>query len=261
MDYTTVVTDSMPDVTNLEGPGEGDGPDLIGFSLDVNFVNFNSPTNITNLTNNATLGIHTGESHSLSTILGGQSIRTLSWATQLDHRFTLTFLTQDDARAYFNTGGEFRITPTITDASATAQNQAWIDLFATNQFAFTGTDYFNLTDAAVDTTTKIFSVSPGAGAYSTPPDGPIEWYIQASTDTIVDVTGRGGKGLKITIRVVFFDAHVGVGGGPDLVDGNFIITTESFRSDLIFMKDDPDYDIVIETVGFGAPFSYELRGS
>ena len=57
------------------------------------------------------------------------SVRNTSWKNQLQHRFTATWATVDEARYFWNSGGEIRIRASRSGGSATPQNLSWTDMF------------------------------------------------------------------------------------------------------------------------------------
>jgi len=227
---------SLPSVANLEGPGEGDGPDKIGSSLDPNFFNFGHINHLTQL--NANKDLFAGETFSLDPAV--ISVRTTSspWGVKIEHQVKITFTSQDDARAHFNTGGDFRIEATRTLGAATPHNAAWTALLAAagNIYVFDSADYFGLTT----TFATVFLIEDTTlDPYDIGLNGPITWRIQAKTDTIVDPGGRGGKGSVITINSSFLDQHIAHPGDLDIVDGTFTSSMRSRRSSVIFAKPVP----------------------
>jgi len=64
---------------------------------------------------------------------GARSIRTADWASELNHTIKISFRNGQEARWFFNSGGEIRITPALAnyDTTAGSKGQAWADLLNT----------------------------------------------------------------------------------------------------------------------------------
>lgn len=56
------------------------------------------------------------------------STRASSWNSSLQHRFTAVLPTVDDARYFFNSGGEIRIRGSRSGGSSTPQNDSWTEI-------------------------------------------------------------------------------------------------------------------------------------
>ena len=85
---------------------------------------------------------------SFSDTSGGiNQTRTASWGapgpdTVIEHTFTVTFSDSDHARAFFNAGGQIKMTPGMNNATGTAQNIEWgVIVAAAGQFIFDRADY------------------------------------------------------------------------------------------------------------------------
>ena len=149
---------------------------------------------------------------------GGQStvstdtlttFRTTSWSTQLQHIFTMTFDTNDDARHFFNSGGQFRIRASRAGGAATPQNADWTALLsAAGTFVFDASAYFN---GALTTNVQRFT-QVGASAYATN-----DWTIFEKRNAIN--TSLGSQGRIITFEVQFNDDSTGF---SDVVNGSII---------------------------------------
>ena len=160
-----------------------------------------------------------GETFSVATKL--TSVRITPWSSFIEHIFTVIFL-DSDARHYFNTGGDLRISASRTGGSATSQNTEWTNLVNANSpYIFTSTDYFALTGAFVVKQ----SVSSGA------PYTFNNWTISVKRD---DVAGpNDGTGAILRFKSSFLDGHT---GPSDVVDGAFTSTIDEKRSIGIFDK-------------------------
>lgn len=143
------------------------------------------------------------------------STRNSSWDDTLQHRFTAILPTVDDARYFFNSGGQIRIRGSRSGGSATPQNDSWTEILTNmgtiildenNTFqsgggagwSTTGVGYFDLTTSfqqiasGVDTT---------GGQYATN-----EARIDARTlDGPSGPNGDTGRNLEFRVR--YFDNH------------------------------------------------------
>lgn len=228
-----ILADPLPLDSNLE-----DG-DLIGFGAGTSaplFANFDSATNFADITTNK--DVHTGESFTIFADPLAASVRTTLWKIQVNHEVSLTFNTQDDARAHFNTGGDIRISATFAPASGTPHNLAWQALLAIlpQPVIFTRANYFALGTSYTDVHVREDTT---AGPYDIGATGPITWRVQAKTNTTTDPGGRGGNGNIITINSIFLDQHVLHPGDPDEVLGTLASQISTSRSVGIFVKPIP----------------------
>lgn len=176
---------------------------------------------------------------------GVDQTRIAAWSSTVDHHFTVAFVDQDHARAFFNAGGQIRISASRTGGSVTTQNTAWDSLLSTVPPAFIGTDYFNLTTSY---TTFFATEDTSGGAYDIQP-APNKWTILAKTNTTVDPEARGGNGNVITFQMQFLDQHLPLGSspwpiGPDFIDGTFTSTVSEKRATDIFVKPQPSYTLI-----------------
>ena len=186
------------------------------------------------VTNKALTG---GESFSVANKL--TSARGIPWSISLLHEFTVDFGNENNARHYFNTGGDLRISatrtggtvaapnPLLPGASASVQNAAWTLLLNSNSpYIFTSSDYFALTTNFLPKQ----NVSD-AGTYAAN-----TWTITVKADSIPGVLG--GKGSVIRFRTQFNDAHTNSGGFgiEDFVDGTFTSIIDERRAVGVFNK-------------------------
>ncbi len=214
----STLTDGLP-ATNLLDIG-----DLITF-----FSQLESANNITTINTNK-LNVNVANL-TLATKL--TSVRNTSWSNVIQHELTVDFGNENNARHYFNTGGELRISASRTGGSATPQNTAWTNLVsAESPYVFTGTDYFVLTTSFVLKNTT-FSGSPYDAN---------EWNIYAKTNSVAGPLGA--KGSILTFRSDFIDGHVSE--FSDTVDGTFTSTIEERRSTGFFVRPSPTFATVTE---------------
>lgn len=161
------------------------------------------------------------------------SVRNTAWSSFIEHEFTVDFGSADDARFFFNTGGQLRISATRTGGGATGQNANWDSILAAGgTFIFGGVAYFALTGA--------FSSAPPVGQITTSAYGSYgtnSWTISSRRD---DAAGpNGGNGSIIRFKSSFLDGHTNI--FFDSVDGTFTSTIEERRSTGIFIKASPTF--------------------
>lgn len=141
------------------------------------------------------------------------SNQTITWGDTLEYTFTVEFSDEDNARWFFNTGGQIRITTERTGGTSTppnsTQNQSWTDLLnAVGTISFNydtttstgigssgGIGYYDLTNAF-----QTCWSANASGAYSAN-----QFRVQARSTTITGV--RGAKGNTIEFRLQFLDNH------------------------------------------------------
>ncbi len=141
--------------------------------------------------------------------------RNSSWDDTLQHRFTATLPTVDDARYFFNSGGQIRIRGSRSGGSATPQNDSWTEILTnmgtvifnhtttTNTgggagWSFSSIGYFDLTTAFQQIAT---GVDTTGGQYATN-----EARIDART--LDGPSGpNGDTGRQLEFRVRYFDNH------------------------------------------------------
>ncbi len=162
--------------------------------------------------------------------------RTIPWSDFIQHEFTVDFGSSGNARFFFNTGGQLRLSASRTDGGETPQNTAWTDLLSANSpYIFTSADYFALTS---DLIAKQSVSSDGVYAAN-------NWTISAKRD---DAAGsNGGNGSIIRFKSSFLDGYTNV--FFDTVDGTFTSTVEDRRSIGVFSRPAPIYTDII---GVGA---------
>jgi hypothetical protein len=164
------------------------------------------------------------------------STRGTPWSNQLQHRFTATLPTVDDARYFFNSGGEIRFRGSRTDGSGTPQNASWTTILTnmgTMIMNYTSTfqsgggagwsgsaiGYFDLTTVFQQIA---IGVDTSGGAYSAGNSATIE---ARTTDGPGGANGDTGRQLEF--RILYTDGHTNP--FADEVDGNI-------SSDIDFQK-------------------------
>lgn len=131
----------------------------------------------------------------------GSRTYTTSWTTQLTCITTITFINNDQARYFFNSGGKIRFFSSRTGGASTAQNSSWSNLLATiGTVSFgAGTDslrtYYQLTGAYQ----PIFSQSANSAYASN------SFSIEAKTDV---ADNSNGTAQTVDFRIRWTDAYV-----------------------------------------------------
>ncbi len=173
------------------------------------------------------------------------SVRVAAWGgipapSVIQHEFTVDFGSENNARHFFNTGGELRLSATRVGGSGTAHNASWTAFVAANSpYIFTGTDYFALTTGFV-----VKRLVTDGGAYSLN-----TWTIRAKADSI---TGSlGAKGSLLRFQSDFCDGYFSIVDPalppgsptprPDSVDGTFTSTIQERRSTGVFVRSSPTF--------------------
>jgi len=125
------------------------------------------------------------------------STRSTAWDAALQHRFTALFPTVDDARYFFNSGGQIRMRGSRSGGSATPQNTSWTTLLSdmgTIVLGYTGTTQIG-----------------GGGTWVTYPIG--YYDLTTSFQTIAEGTGTGSYSANdVDIRARMVDGPTGPNG-------------------------------------------------
>jgi len=175
-------------------------------------------TNITNVTVNRLNA--SGIDMSISN--AGTTTRGTSWGgatVAINTSYTLTWSTLDEARHFFNAGGEIISNPSHV-SNATPQDEHW-GTFCDNVggIPLTNTTYYGLTGAY----STIFNQTYGVSAYT--------------ANSILVEASKNVAGNIVTIRTTMTDAHVGTGGGPDSVSSGTDITVTAKKATLSKLND------------------------
>lgn len=165
---------------------------------------YDIPAAISTLTSNK-LNVNAAQT-SIATIVNHQ--RTTAWSTQIKHVFTLNFTTNDNARKFFNLGGQIRFSASRSGGSASTQNTDWTNLLsAAGTTIYDHLSYYN--NQTFDQTLASYT---GSGAYV------------ANDYTIKYRSNLAGGGSSIIMTVEFNDDHTS--GFSDTVDGTIISTIQ-----------------------------------
>ena len=160
------------------------------------------------------------------------STRTTAWSAQLVHLFTMTFATGDDARHYFNSGGEIKMRGSRSGGAGTSQNADWTALLtslgsgvvfkANTTIAPIGTPattigYFQLTTSFQ----QIFTVNSGYINYAA---NDITMFARTQDGP----GGNGDRGRILEFRVEYNDDHTNA--FFDQVDGTITSDIDIFKA-------------------------------
>lgn len=160
------------------------------------------------------------------------STRSTSWNTSVDHEFTVTFTTENDARYFFNSGGRIYISGSRTGGSATVLNSSittmlsdmgTIRLGATTA-TYTGTGgtissalgYYNLTTSYQTVITAVSTIGYG---YSAP-----TYTLECRVESVAGINGANG-------RILRFRATIDTNAGPtDTVNGTLTSSVSQYKA-------------------------------
>ena len=177
------------------------------------------------------------------------STRFSPWGPRIYHEFTVTFTNENDARYFFNSGGEIRFSGSRTGGSSTVVNAAWTALmiligtvkFGSNSTTYTGSGgvitnnigYYELTD----TYQEVF-IHYGAGpAYSS-----INYSIQVRRESYTNT--NGGNGSVVRCLVTFNDTSAYYSYGST-VDGIMVSQIDQYKAGGVLSITSPTYVNVI----------------
>lgn len=224
----TVLPDTLPSLSLL------DVGDILTF-----FASLNSSSNITAVTNNRLI-VGAGNT-TITTKLTDQ--RTDPWSDFIRHEFDVTFTSPDNARYYFNTGGQIRLNASLMPSTSSPQNDSWeAGLSANSPYTFSAANYYSLTGSF--TVLRQVIANGGGSAYAYTNN---LWTISARR---VDSPGsNGSNGAVIRFRSDFLDGHSNT--FFDFVDGVFTSTIEEVRSTGVFVRPSPVFSTT-QSISAGA---------
>lgn len=178
---------------------------------------------LTNRFNNATGRFST------STVRTATYVST--WLNSISCEFTATFSSADQARYFFNSGGQFRITTSRTGGTAKSQNTAWTSLLdsagqqnfgsqtpTTGFSPLNGQNFYRLTNVYQNYYSLASSAPYAANTY----------VLQAKSNV---ADNSGGTATIVYLKVILTDGYVDPGNNPtdvpnttEGVDGTVTIT-------------------------------------
>ena len=153
-----------------------------------------------------------GESATTGVLSGS---RTGSWFTQCQCTIQVYWANPNDARYWFNSGGQIRVSASRSGGTAVSQNTSWTSLLSsagTQQFggANPGTGTFPSDGLNWYRTTSTFQTFYTATASS--PYGANNYQLQARC--LDQPSNSGGTASQLEIRVLFTDGYVDPGIAP-----------------------------------------------
>ena len=154
------------------------------------------------------------------------------WTSKIQCLVTVNFTDATQARYFFNSGGLIRFLSTQSGGSGYAQNTSWRNLLASvGQAGFGGGTNSYTVDpndgANFYRCTNTF-VNPALTFTASNPYSANEFRIFARTPGVVD--NSNGTASTIEFLVEWNDAHVGIAGGPDRVDGTFTLSLSTLTA-------------------------------
>lgn len=145
------------------------------------------------------------------------------WTSKIKSKVTVTFSSATQARYFFNSGGLIRFSSAQEGGSGYAQNTSWRSLLTSiGNVTFgggtSGTNFYSCTST--------LGLSSSASASS--PYSSNSFKIFARTPDVAN--NSTGTALKVEFSVEWVDDHVGLGGGPDRVDGKFTLNVSTLTA-------------------------------
>lgn len=189
--------------------------------------------------------------------------RTGSWITQSSCTITFSFPTANEARYFFNSGGQIRISSSRSGGVTSSQNTAWTSLLST-----AGTQNFGGNNPGTGTspsnglnwyrTTDAFQTYYTATSSS--PYGSNNWQLQARCTGGV-TNNSTGTALSGEIRVLWNDGYVDPATAPhtpstippvDFVDGTLTVNVSYLYATGIMVPNSAVFTVTQPTVSLGA---------
>ena len=204
------------------------------------------------------------------TVAGGESgttaavsaSRTGSWITQSSCTITFSFPTANEARYFFNSGGQIRISSSRSGGVTSNQNTAWTTLLSsagtqgfgggnpgTGTSPSNGLNWYRVTDAFQTYYT----------ATSSSPYGSNNWQLQSRCTGGV-TNNSTGTALSGEIRVLWNDGYVDPATGPhspstippeDFVDGTLTVSASVLFATGIMVPSSTIFTVTNPTVAVG----------
>jgi len=194
------------------------------------------------------------------------------WKTTLQCIVTVSWPTANDARYFFNSGGEIRFSSgrsggTTTGGTGTiaAQNNEWTNFLtntvqtrafggnkpSTGSGSLTGGNFYRL----ANTFTNPWYTATAGGAYSLS-----TFRIWARSVDIANNSSGGATTLEFLVE--WIDDHIGTSGGPDGVDGTLTLNVSEIRAAGEFTIESANVNIGrIEPAGVAANSTYNISNN
>ncbi len=201
-----------------------------------------------------------GTGQYIETLAKASTSRTTNWSTSVECTITCDFGTADDARYFFNSGGEIKIRASRTGGDATQQNTMWSSILSgagTRSFGgqlpntgFTpmdGLNFYRLTSTA-----QRYYTTTGSSPYATN-----RYSLWAYCDV---ANNSAGTARYLYIKVVLDDPYVDppLGTPPastadvgpeDIVNGTLTVTVDEKKADGILQPAPSTGNFTIPRVG------------
>lgn len=174
------------------------------------------------------------------------SVRSTPWTVQVLHEFTVTFADEDQARYFFNSGGEIRLSASKTTVTSDPLNNAitqmLIDMgtikFGANSTTQTGSGgvipsvigYYQLTGAY-----QTLLYQPGPVSYSS-----VSYTLEGRTESVL--SANGGNGSVLRFRATFDTNAVGYSA----VDGTLTSAVAQLIAAGAIVLSSPTYATIID---------------
>lgn len=160
----------------------------------------------------------TAHSSRMTTTAYGNNSRTSSWASAVAAVYSITFISSDVARYFWNAGGKVRFSSSRTGGAATSQNTSWSNLLSgAGTVEYGGASVYSLTTS----TATIYTTSAGS------PYSSNTYSISARSD-INNVAG-GARSFYFVFNWLdpYTDPSPGNPPAPeDIVDGTLSYSVE-----------------------------------
>lgn len=168
-------------------------------------------------------------------------VRSATWGSQIKHTFTADFGSDDNARHFFNSGGQIRLTMSAPNTTA-AHN--WGGIYSSaGTFIFNHLEYYAMSSTLSNPVESFIHATGGGGAYSyyTQPNA---WQI--TSRFVSGTSANGARGSKIEFSSKSTDVYSPAApSSPDSVIGTFTSTIGERRSVTIFNQPSPIYSTVV----------------
>lgn len=161
---------------------------------------------------------------------GSTQTRTTGWNTSVTASVTVTFNNANQARWFFNSGGEIRFSSSRTGGSVSRQNETWsttLERIGTIPFGANSPilSFYNLTDVnQTFYSTNVSSIYQSSSPYSSN-----NFVVRALCDT---ADNSQGGATTIIFTVTWQDSYVDSSPSPppDLVDGTLTLNVTELRA-------------------------------
>ena len=189
------------------------------------------------------------------------SSKTTSWASQCQCTIQIYWTNANDARYWFNSGGQIRISASRSGGGAQPQNTSWTSLLSS-----AGTQSFGAVLPNANTTpndgTNWYRTNNSFQTYYTAtassPYGSNNYQLQSRC--VDQPSNSSGTAFQLEIRVLFTDGYVDPGQYPlnpspdytDLVDGTLTVNVSSLYATGIMVPASQTFTVTQPIIAVGA---------